>query len=204
LSGFTINGEYNSYSGWSVSGAGDVNGDGFGDLIVGAYANGNFLGKSYVVFGKTTNTAINLGSIVANSDGFVIKGEHEGDYSGTSVSSAGDVNGDGFDDLIIGAYGYGSYADKNTSSTRYAVTTTNTINSAINNKAYTGNITKIDGSISAFTKYNIGKSYVVFGKTTNTAINLGSIVANSDGFVIKGEHEGDYSGTSVSSSELRH
>jgi hypothetical protein len=36
--------------------------------------------------------------------GFVIKGESENDYSGYSVSNAGDVNGDGLDDLIVGAY----------------------------------------------------------------------------------------------------
>jgi hypothetical protein len=55
-------------------------------LIVGAYANGNFSGKSYVVFGKNTNSTVNLSDIAANLGGFSIKGEYAGDNSGYSVS----------------------------------------------------------------------------------------------------------------------
>jgi FG-GAP repeat len=47
--------------------------------------------------------AIDLANVAAGSGGFVIHGQDAGDKSGYSVSSAGDVNGDGFDDLIIGA-----------------------------------------------------------------------------------------------------
>jgi hypothetical protein len=86
------------------------------DLIVGAYLaapSGKLqAGKSYVVFGKKDNTAINLSNIVSGIGGFVIKGESKGDYSGWSVSSAGDVNGDGLDDLIVGAYKAKSSAGK--------------------------------------------------------------------------------------------
>jgi hypothetical protein len=55
------------------------------------------------VFGKQDNTAINLSAIAAGTGGFVVNGESANDYSGRSVSSAGDVNGDGLDDLIVGA-----------------------------------------------------------------------------------------------------
>jgi hypothetical protein len=51
-----------------------------------------------------TNTAINLSAIVNGIGGFVINGKNADDLNGISVSTAGDVNGDGLDDLIVGAY----------------------------------------------------------------------------------------------------
>ena len=62
-------------------------------------------GDSYVVFGKASGFAaeIDLAAVAAGNGGFVIHGQDVGDHSGYSVSSAGDINGDGFDDLIIGA-----------------------------------------------------------------------------------------------------
>jgi hypothetical protein len=107
--GFVINGiDPNDAAGFSVSSAGDINGDGFDDLIIGArYADPNGrgdAGESYVVFGKASGftQSINL-SMLNGTNGFVINGIDTADQSGRSVSSAGDINGDGFDDLIIGA-----------------------------------------------------------------------------------------------------
>jgi len=105
--GFRLDGAVHDFSGNSVSNAGDVNGDGFGDLIVGAYGadpNGDFSGASYVVFGKAAgfSAIIDLSSLDSNS-GFRLDGAAAEEFSGFSVSSAGDVNGDGFDDLIVGA-----------------------------------------------------------------------------------------------------
>ncbi|OJA03074.1 integrin alpha, partial [Bathymodiolus thermophilus thioautotrophic gill symbiont] len=94
--GFVMNGEnVEDHSGKSVSSAGDVNGDGLDDLIVGAYHAESYAGKSYVVFGKTDGSAVNLSAIALGTGGFVINGENADDWSGYSVSSAGDVNGDG-------------------------------------------------------------------------------------------------------------
>ena len=109
--GFILNGiDSGDYSGFSVSSAGDVNGDGYDDLIIGAiYAdpNGGNSGETYVVYGGAsapgTGGRFNL-STLDGSNGFILNGIDETDLSGFSVSSAGDVNGDGYDDLIIGAY----------------------------------------------------------------------------------------------------
>ena len=109
VGGFIINGiDAFDYSGSSVSSAGDVNGDGLADVIVGAYradSKATSSGESYVVFGKAGTTPVNLADVAAGTGGFVIKGINAGDNAGLSVSGAGDVNGDGLADLIVGAYG---------------------------------------------------------------------------------------------------
>ena len=93
--GFVINGidEYD-FSGYSVSGAGDISGDGVADLIIGAEVadpNGNSqAGESYVVFGGAgtgSTGSVELSSL-DGSDGFVINGIDRSDYSGISVSGA--------------------------------------------------------------------------------------------------------------------
>src|SRR5262245_31995730 len=95
--GFKLSGAAaNDNSGRSVASAGDVNGDGFADVIVGA----SLAGASYVVFGQASGFAanINLGSLDGTT-GFKLSG------AGTTVNSAGDVNGDGFADVIVGSTG---------------------------------------------------------------------------------------------------
>ena len=92
-------------SGSSVASAGDINGDGFADLIIGAFrAEPGASGSSYVVFGKATGFAANFElSSLDGDNGFRLSGEKPADESGYSVASAGDLNGDGFADVIVGA-----------------------------------------------------------------------------------------------------
>ncbi len=99
-SGSTAWRQYDS-SGYSVASAGDVNGDGFADVIVGAYK----ADTSYVVFGRASGFASSLNlSTLDGATGFRLDGVASDDErSGISVASAGDVNGDGFADLIVGA-----------------------------------------------------------------------------------------------------
>ncbi len=83
--------------GVSVAGAGDVNGDGIDDMAVGAWKNedgGIEAGKAYVFYGSSTGVSQSNNTAVIGGDN---------DKLGTSVHGAGDVNGDGFADVIVGA-----------------------------------------------------------------------------------------------------
>ena len=108
--GFVINGVATSdSSGYSVSSAGDINGDGFDDILVGADGadpNAPNSGATYLVYGKEGGYGASFNvSDLNGTNGFVINGVAQSDSSGYSVSSAGDINGDGYDDILVGAHG---------------------------------------------------------------------------------------------------
>jgi len=91
--------------GHSVSAAGDVNGDGSGDFLVGATQNaGDFVndppGRVYLFYGAPGMTASGAGESVAD---VIFVGEDNAWETGFSVAAAGDVDGDGYDDILIGA-----------------------------------------------------------------------------------------------------
>ncbi|MBD2245217.1 FG-GAP repeat protein [Nostoc sp. FACHB-888] len=216
--GFVINGiDEGDSSGDSVSSAGDINGDGFDDLIIGAPSadpNGDFSGQSYVVFGNSSgfDAQLNLSSL-NGSNGFVINGIDEGDSSGSSVSSAGDINRDGFDDLIIGGGGsYVVFGSNSGFSAQLNLSSLNGSNGFVINVSGSsvsgaGDINGdgfddlIIGAPSANPNGNdrAGESYVVFGSSSSfgASFNLSSL-NGSDGFAINGIDEGDSSGSSVS------
>ena len=96
----TMTGEAaSSQFGYSVSDAGDVNGDGYSDVIAGAYNYSSSTGRAYIYFG---------GASMNNTADVTMTGESAFSNFGNSVSGAGDVNGDGYSDVIAGAYGYNS------------------------------------------------------------------------------------------------
>ncbi len=227
--GFAITGQTaGELSGFSVKGAGDVNGDGLADLVIGAPGASTSPGKTYVVFGKTTVTAVDLTTIAAGgagAGGFVINGAVASDQSGYSVSAAGDVNGDGLADLVIGAPG--SASNPGHSYVVFGKATTSNINLS-DIAAQTGGGFVINGaaandqsgwSVSSAGDMNgdgltdliigaahaapgglntAGASYVVYGKTSSTAIDLSTVAQGQGGFVINGEAGGNNAGVSVS------
>lgn len=111
--GFNITGvTANDWSGYAVSSAGDLNADGIDDLIIGAPQVNGGAGASYVVFGAHgigRSGSLSLANLTG-SNGFKVSGVTLAGNSGISISSAGDVNADGINDLIVGAYGVNSYA----------------------------------------------------------------------------------------------
>ncbi len=163
--GFQVDGEPAPHAdgfGNSMRAAGDVNGDGFEDVIIGAYyqnddaldINGDFIdtasGVAYVLFGKSTGFSPppDLNNLQA-ADGFRILGSDRSD-AGTAVSGGGDINGDGFDDLVVATPNYSRYTEDQVS---------------------------------------LSSSYVIFGKANNTDVELSSIdqgASDSVGFRLTG------------------
>ena len=244
LSGFVINGiGAGDESGFSVSSAGNINGDAYDDLIIGAYgANGN-TGESYVIYGTDSYASTIALSSLSSGDGsagFVITGIATDDDSGLSVSAAGDVNGDSIDDLVIGApqghgnnigakpgegyvvFGKNASEDGNFSAvfnlsslesgdgsagfvakgidakdrTGFAVSSAGDINND-------GTDDFIIGAWDASTMMNEGESYVVFGQNTAgdgnfpASLDLNSL-NGTNGFTLYGDTM-DLSGHAVSS-----
>jgi hypothetical protein len=91
--------EAGDQTGDSVSSAGDVDGDGHADLLVGSQRAREDAGVAYLVKGPVT------GSVSLSAADAQLVGERVNEYAGVSVSGAGDVDGDGHDDLLIGAVG---------------------------------------------------------------------------------------------------
>ena len=105
--GFIISAERDDNLGYSVSDAGDINGDGIGDLVIGSPLSDpddkSNAGVTYLLFGSKEGFDLTLNPSTLGTKGFVINGDQAGDQSGRSVSNIGDINGDGVDDLAIGA-----------------------------------------------------------------------------------------------------
>jgi hypothetical protein len=229
--GFQINGEAaGDRAGFSVSDAGDINGDGFDDLIIGADLadpGGSASGAIYIVFGRGSFAAnFNLSSL-NGVNGFQINGEASGDLAGRCVSAAGDINGDGFDDLVIGA----PEADPNgtNSGAAYVIFGRGTFSGTFNLSALNGvNGFRINGekagdhfgrSVSAAGDFNgdlfpdlvigapaadingtnSGATYIIFGRGTlfSSEIEAGALTS-SNGFRINGEFSEDRAGRAVS------
>jgi len=234
--GFSIKGvSAFDFSGAAVSGAGDVNGDGIDDFIIGApradAAAGLDAGAAYVVFGQAAGfgASLNLSSL-DGANGYAIRGGAAGDGLGLAVSSAGDINNDGIDDLIVGArqgdpHGADSglsYVIFGTAGAGAATIDVRTLNGS-NGFAISG----IDaGDLSGMSvssagdlnndgfddliigapnadpggRSNAGEAYVLFGKAGGFAATVDPGALNgTNGFTINGIAAGDYTGWSVAS-----
>ena len=221
--GFVINGiDAGDDSGSIVSGAGDVNGDGINDLIIGADGadpNGNSrAGESYIVFGNQAgfSTTLEL-SALNGTNGFVINGIDRFDRSGSSVSGAGDVNGDGLSDLIIGGSSagesyvvFGQSSGFSSSLNLSALDGSNGFSISGRSAVSVSGAGDINGDgiddviigapfADPNGNSNAGESYVVFGSNSGFSSSLDlNALDGTNGFVINGIDANDFSGNSVS------
>jgi len=215
IGGFVIKGGYEA--GWTVAGLGDVNGDGRADVILddpGPYRSLK-RGRSFVVFGKSDTRGVNLDTLEQSGGGFVI--EHARyTYYPTHVASAGDINGDGLDDLLVARppdhyYGYGGFVYVVFGKTSSAPVPLAKVERgeggfAIHGGEYAGKSVAGVGDINGDGLADValgwdqspyfsddGRCFVVFGKTDGAAVAASAILTGQGGFVIRGAKPGDQS-----------
>jgi hypothetical protein len=227
--GFVLDGEgEGDRVGSAVDGAGDVNGDGVLDLVVGAPGVDGATqdeGRCYVVFGAANKGAIDLAAIAAGEGGFVIDGQGIGELAGASARAAGDVDGDGLDDVIVGLPGDTSGELGGPVPGRAMVifgkTDTDPVLAAAVNAgsgegisirgetagdgagtsvAPAGDVNGdglLDVVVGAPHAGASGRAYVVFGTADATPIELADVAAGLGGYVIEGEGDDAEAGGAV-------
>lgn len=226
MGGFVLDGDTNGEdAGFAVAAAGDVNGDGLADLAIGAPDGGPIPagGRTYVVFGKTDTTAVLLADVNTGAGGFVIRGAGFDDMSGTTLSGAGDVNGDGLDDVLVGAQDanagggdsgrcYVVFGKTDTALVSlgslgaggFAIDGTEAFDLACSAVAGLGDMNGdglaelavgAEGAEGALPAQ--GRIYVVEGKSDGATVELSDVAMGLGGFVIDGELAGNLLGQAV-------
>jgi hypothetical protein len=227
MGGFPLEGDgFGEDAGSSVAGAGDVNGDGLGDLLVGAPHGGPIPngGRTYVVLGKTDDMPVDLAQVFLGVGGFAVQGAGFDDESGRSVAGAGDVNADGLDDVLVGGrwVNAGGLSNSGRCYVVFGKTNTNlvTVSTLGSGGFYINGETELDEACTAiaglgdvngdgrsdlavgapFADAGVvlqGRVYVVMGKSDSMAVPLTSVAMGMGGYAIDGEAAGDFLGQAV-------
>ncbi len=143
----------------AIAAAGDINGDGLADMTFGAFGTGIdgsiLVGRAFVLYGAAGVASTTTADLLAGTGGFALDGASQGDSAGFSVGSAGDLDRDGIDDLIIGAQGVDEGAG------------------------------------------NAGRIYVLYGAPDLAGGTLGDFPTGDDGFTLDGEGISNFAGWAV-------
>jgi Ca2+-binding RTX toxin-like protein len=219
--GYAIKGQAaGDNAGASIASIPDLNGDGKPEVAIGAPGNdgnGADSGAVYIVFGKNTDTVVQLSSVATGTGGFKIVGEDNGDAIGLAFSAIDDLNGDGKAEILIGApnnvlggTNMGAAYVVYGKATGTPVQLTNIAN-GIGGFKITGQVDDEAGtSITGLGDVNgdgladmlVGapradRAYVVFGKSNTTNIDLTNVVAGIGGYSILAQNLGDFDKLSV-------
>jgi|GEM_PF-1343345 len=206
-------------SGYPVVSGGDVNGDGYDDFLIGVFENsegGSYAGQTYLILGKASGWAMDTNLSKADASFW---GENVDDYSGSAAAIVGDVNGDGFDDILIGATGNsdgGSYTGQTYlifgKASGWAMDTSLSKADASfwgeNVNDWSGNVVSGAGDVNrdGYADFLIasasnseaadgaGQTYLIFGKASGWAMDTSLSKADAS---FLGENMQDYSGSMV-------
>jgi hypothetical protein len=205
------------YAGYSVSDAGDVDGDGLADFMVGAPGNDDtrpYAGKAYLFLGASLGSSATIDLSAAD---YIFEGEESEDKAGVSVAGVGDVDGDGLDDVLVGALGNdegGSRAGKVYLIFGASLGISSTIDLADADYSFVGEASEdivgaslmragdVDGDglddllIGAYgSDEGHGKAYLIFGVSLGSDTTI--LLADAD-YSFLGEYSSDYAGYAVS------
>lgn len=201
----------------SVAGAGDVNGDGIPDVIVGVIPTLESAGSAYVVFGKNNPLTMNVRDL--GDGGFRIKGPRGGALTGKAVAGAGDINGDGLSDVIVGSPTYCCvkpavhivFGKEDSRPVKLARSSAGVIKIKSSSRTWTGigrfvagagdvngdgrgDVLISEPTLSVRSRVRAGAAYLVHGRKGTSTIELGQY---QDGYRMDGARAYDFVGNSL-------
>ncbi len=218
-----LGGPGSDHIGFSVQAAGDLDGDGYGELLLGSEVAAGGAGRAYLVRGKADDAPVELGAVAAEMGGYRLEGQAPGVELGRGVGAVGDLDGNGVPEIVVGAPGPAGLGDGAAHIVYDAVTgnlTLGTLAAADGVSLATGEPgDDLGWSVKEVGDFNAdgwpdlalgapggdsppdtdaGLVYVVFGRADMSSVSLADVAEGRGGFVVSGEGFGANAGYAVS------